>query len=797
MLPKLFGLLLLCLSGAIAVAAVTHEKSLAPLRDDDEDDRGRPFDRLPLLSVVTSPLTSRAYELRSFVLDFGSPTWQRALVLRGAGEIGRNDLQDGLAAPVAEGEEAAPVAVRSDGGMKAGSSTQASFKTRSGKHNFLLEGLISAGHHGQVYRAALVSSTSSSELDGSRSFVLKRLFPGRKEARRSGLREIFFGKQLKKSRRFARFVESWTSTTTTTTTSGEKATGDIDIAEGELFLVFADEGVSLQTLLFDFSAAAASSSAPSSSSPPSSSPGSSSSAAPSVLLSEGSVFFGRLHLQPEAGALVVRTIVRHLLEGLSELHATGSIHRDVKSANILVQVDGKGGLQVKLCDLGSAVAFGVPGLYDEQSPPSQQEETQDYSPPEVRLSDSPLFPFHPLYPFAYDSWSAGVVLLEMVFGIPAPALFTMDASDGAGSGHGGSSSSSSSSREEAILNAKVASGLLSEDEAKRQRYLLGLKRWCLFSSPQEGEGDEPVGCTLDAFRSRLRRRLWKRHFEVVGAKQATADARQKKEIDGKAVAAIFNGATSDVATRKPIAGALPPAASTTTAISSASKALALLREEGSSLLTPLGLVLSPRSGDTQQEVSMSTALIEADGSVMPAAVAAATRNGLALPPPVVEAAALQEARTQHLALLFDSLAKALVVSDGAPAALASDSIDTAGSAEPPPSAFAEGCSASTSEGDSDTDASCTISRPFPLLGEAGEELLWRLLAFAPAGRITADDALRHPYFATAAAEMKGDSSDSDSRDGRNNDARDEVEVHEALAEECEMQSAPDEVAEEE
>lgn len=53
-------------------------------------------------------------------------------------------------------------------------------------------------------------------------------------------------------------------------------------------------------------------------------------------------------------------------------------------------------------------------LYNENGP-SQDEESIDYSPPEVIFGQAPYF--HP-NPKSYDMWSLGVVFLEMILGTP-------------------------------------------------------------------------------------------------------------------------------------------------------------------------------------------------------------------------------------------------------------------------------------------------------------------------------------------------------------------------------------------
>jgi len=52
----------------------------------------------------------------------------------------------------------------------------------------------------------------------------------------------------------------------------------------------------------------------------------------------------------ENGSAVTRSLTRQIAQGLADLHALGLVHRDLKSANVLI---GNGGTKVvKIIDLG-------------------------------------------------------------------------------------------------------------------------------------------------------------------------------------------------------------------------------------------------------------------------------------------------------------------------------------------------------------------------------------------------------------------------------------------------------------
>jgi serine/threonine protein kinase len=248
-------------------------------------------------------------------------------------------------------------------------------------------------------------------------FVLKRVFGERgDEVLRSGLREATFGRRLAGVAEVARFVEAF-----------NRSVGN---GRSELWLVFHHEGRSLDSILY-----------------------SRVESGQSVFL-EPSALWQRMRRDVE-GARVRREIVRQTARGLAAVHARGLCHRDVKPSNLLVSESARSfGFTVKVADLGSAVdaedAALNARLYGPLGP-TAREETRWYRPPEAFLAagaaaagapgaesaGSQRFPYladdrssvgdpRTRLPWhAFDAWSLGVVMLELLLG--TPEVFALDA----------------------------------------------------------------------------------------------------------------------------------------------------------------------------------------------------------------------------------------------------------------------------------------------------------------------------------------------------------------------------------
>ena len=113
------------------------------------------------------------------------------------------------------------------------------------------------------------------------------------------------------------------------------------------------------------------------------------------------------------GEDVIKNYTKQLLNGLSYLHYHGVIHRDLKSANVLITSAGV----VKLTDFGSSRRFEA----NDSGISRSLKGSPYWMAPEVvnRRGHS----------FSADIWSLGCVLIEMVTGQPPWSNFSRNAKE--------------------------------------------------------------------------------------------------------------------------------------------------------------------------------------------------------------------------------------------------------------------------------------------------------------------------------------------------------------------------------
>ena len=114
----------------------------------------------------------------------------------------------------------------------------------------------------------------------------------------------------------------------------------------------------------------------------------------------------------------IAAVVRQLNRAVRSLHARGLVHRDIKASNVLLAQSAEHVVEVAAIDLGAAVplhAYAQSVLYPQGVHTSQG--TEAYLPPEAALAGE-CGPLSPHAPWAYDTWTTGLLALEWALGKP-------------------------------------------------------------------------------------------------------------------------------------------------------------------------------------------------------------------------------------------------------------------------------------------------------------------------------------------------------------------------------------------
>ncbi|KAL3908560.1 MAG: hypothetical protein SGILL_008436, partial [Bacillariaceae sp.] len=213
---------------------------------------------------------------------------------------------------------------------------------------------------------------------------------------------------------------------------------------------------------------------------------------------------------PHIGRKVTRVVLYEILSAAAILHQKGIVHRDIKPSNVMCKAEKLMGdlfmldkLPVIECRLGDFSsgwdAYTSENLYT--NGPSPGEQTDEYAPPESFIGPN-WIPFANEKPQSYDSWSIGVLILELLLG--TPNVFTVD------------------QRTNALLTYKMERAGATEDEITHALYLAALSQFCIYvpsynaSKPQSWplrDGDPlhriamaKESCTLHDFHRALRAR---------------------------------------------------------------------------------------------------------------------------------------------------------------------------------------------------------------------------------------------------------------------------------------------------
>jgi serine/threonine protein phosphatase PrpC len=215
-------------------------------------------------------------------------------------------------------------------------------------------------------------------------------------------------------------------------------------------------------------------------------------------------------LPPAAGKALLRDVLRQILTAAAFLHENGIVHRDIKPSNVMCKSDQDlrniqilevyPTLECVLGDFSSGWNnFTAEHLYTNGASPAEQ--TDEYAPPESYLGPS-WVPFHESKPQSYDSWSIGILALELLLG--TPNVFSVD------------------QRTTAVLTSKMKKAGASDEDLQRALYLAALSQFCIYvptsdSSKQQSwplrDGDPlhktymvKESCTLQDFHRALRAR---------------------------------------------------------------------------------------------------------------------------------------------------------------------------------------------------------------------------------------------------------------------------------------------------
>ena len=127
---------------------------------------------------------------------------------------------------------------------------------------------------------------------------------------------------------------------------------------------------------------------------------------------------------PNIGKELMRHVLHQILSAAATLHEHGIVHRDIKPSNVMctsdIAIDNLytlrrfPNIQCRLGDFSSGWdKYSDEHLYTKG--PSPAEQTDEYAPPESYLGPS-WTPFDTEQPQSFDSWSIGVLVLELLLG---------------------------------------------------------------------------------------------------------------------------------------------------------------------------------------------------------------------------------------------------------------------------------------------------------------------------------------------------------------------------------------------
>ncbi|EUD67692.1 CMGC/CDK protein kinase [Plasmodium inui San Antonio 1] len=241
------------------------------------------------------------------------------------------------------------------------------------KLNYTVKEKMGTGAFGEIWYAINMKKDSP-----FKDVVLKKILIHQDEqsSEASAKREIHFGELLKNCPNVSRFIEFFT----------EYERGSESEETKYVWLVFANEGYSLANHLFHVDKDKGG------------------------MLTPSRLWWSIK--KQSIGMLVLKDLMRQILKGVNSAHKRGITHRDIKMENIFVSASTP--FTVRIGDWGSAVEYNND---DSLYPPSENEETEGYQPPESLFGhmkrNFKRLPY-------YDMWGIGIVFLQFVLGTKNP-----------------------------------------------------------------------------------------------------------------------------------------------------------------------------------------------------------------------------------------------------------------------------------------------------------------------------------------------------------------------------------------
>lgn len=188
------------------------------------------------------------------------------------------------------------------------------------------------------------------------------------------------------------------------------------------------------------------------------------------------------------GRQLMGSVLRQILEAASFLHQNGICHRDIKPSNVMCTAnftidDLTGNISPPLSQNSTLGVLCVLGDFSSAwsdytdrhlytRGPSRLEQTDEYAPPEAIFGHTYSRRSRPALDAAFDSWSIGILALELLLG--TPNVFSVD------------------QRTRAVLTHKMRKEGSSQKEIDRALYLAALSQFCIYSPSRDSRQEWPL-----------------------------------------------------------------------------------------------------------------------------------------------------------------------------------------------------------------------------------------------------------------------------------------------------------------